>query len=110
MKPSYNFQGKFQKISKNGDNGINRHGYKIGIKFAFLKYYILLNFFAEASPLVVLNALGFIGFKVITVAGNIQVCVQYSFRKRENFSNLHSFGISWQKRRRYQTLETNKEV
>ena len=29
--------------------------------------------FSEASPLVILNALGFIGFKVVAVAGTIQV-------------------------------------
>ena len=50
------FQGKFQFIRKNGENGLTQHGYRI-----------------ETSPLVVLNALGFIGFKVIAVAGTFQV-------------------------------------
>ena len=49
-------QGKFQSIRKNGDHGFTQHGYRI-----------------DASPLVVLNALGFIGFKVISVAGSFQV-------------------------------------
>ena len=43
-------------IRKNSENGHTQHGYRI-----------------EASPLVVLNALGFIGFKVIAVAGTFQV-------------------------------------
>merc|ERR1712227_887397 len=47
---------KFSQIRKNSDAGTSLHGYCV-----------------EASPLVILNALGFIGFKVIAVAGNIQI-------------------------------------
>merc|ERR1719312_2316861 len=48
-------KGKFQFVRKNGETGHTQHGYRV-----------------EASPLVVLNALGFIGFKVIAVAGTHQ--------------------------------------
>ena len=50
-------------IRKNSENGHTQHGYRI-----------------EASPLVVLNALGFIGFKVIAVAGTFQVEQSYNFQ------------------------------
>ena len=43
-------------IRKNSENGLTQHGYRI-----------------EASPLVVLDALGFIGFKVITVRTELQL-------------------------------------
>ena len=56
MAVQFLFQGKFQFVRKNGETGHTQHGYRV-----------------EASPLVVLNALGFIGFKVIAVAGTHQV-------------------------------------
>ena len=55
------------------------HGYRIGmtcLEKLTNDYFNVL----EASPLVVLNALGFIGFKVIAVAGTIQVSSQSSIR------------------------------
>ena len=70
------FQEKFNQIRRNGENGISLNGYTIGIgnkHCGVLPFSLLI---AEASPLVILNALGFIGFKVAGVAGTFQVSPQ----------------------------------
>ena len=76
--PHFNFfQEKFNQIRRNGENGISLNGYTIGIGNVTMRsrptFSLLI---AEASPLVILNALGFIGFKVAGVAGTFQVSPQ----------------------------------
>ena len=75
-------QEKFKQIRKNSDSGSNLNGYFIG-RDTFLSQSVttdlgdvnifIQSLFLDPSPLVILNALAFIGFKVIAVAGNVQV-------------------------------------
>ena len=53
-------QIKFPDLSRNADNGYSKHGYT-----------------TASTATVIINALGFVGFKVISVAGNSQVKVSF---------------------------------